>query len=127
LAKLEVQGDELVLQLSTAERIEGVHGDLRVPLATVRGIDLLDDAHKPAGIRAGIKVGTRIPGVIEVGSVQGRKRRLFAAVHHDTPRGLRVQLEAGAYDEWIVGLEDPEGVLAQIRPWIRPNRSTATP
>ncbi len=67
------------------------------------------------------KIGTRIPGVIEVGTVQGRKRRLFAAVHHDTPRGLRVQLERGSYDEWIVGLEDPEGVLAQIRPSIRPN------
>ena len=27
-------------------------------------------------------------GWIEVGSVQGRKQRLFAAVHHDTPRGV---------------------------------------
>ena len=127
MAKLEVQGDELVLHLSPAEKFEGVHGDLRVPLAAVRGIDLLDDAHEPAGIRAGIKIGTRIPGVVEVGTVQGHKRRLFAAVHHDTPRGLRVQLEGGSYDEWIVGLEDPEGVLTRIGLSIRPNRSTAAP
>ena len=46
--------------------------------------------------------------------MQGRTRRLFAAVHHDTPRGLRVRLEGGSYDEWIVGCADPEGVAAVL-------------
>src|SRR5580692_12812442 len=114
MAELRVEGDELVLQLTVAERVESVHGDLRAPLSSVRGVEVLDDAHGPAGIRAGIKIGTRIPGVIEVGVIQGRTKRLFAAVHHDTPRGLRVRLDGTAYDEWIVGCADPEAVAAGL-------------
>src|SRR6202020_681282 len=103
MADLRIEGNELVLHRSGAEKAEGVHGDLRAPLSAVRGIEVLDDAHGPAGIKAGIKIGTRIPGVIEGGVVQGAPRRLFAAVHHNAPRGLRIRLEGTAYDEWIVG------------------------
>src|ERR1700722_16562531 len=114
MAELSIEGGELVLHLSAAEKVEGVHGDLRAPLSAVRDVTVLDDAHEPAGIRAGVKIGTRIPGVIEVGIVQGRPQRLFAAVHHDTPRGLRIRLEGTHYDEWIVGCADPEAVVAQL-------------
>ena len=114
VADLRIDGNELVLHLSGAERAESVHGDLRAPLSAVRGIEVLDDAHGPAGIKAGIKIGTRLPGVIEVGVIQGRTKRLFAAVHHNTPRGLRVRLDGTAYDEWIVGCADPEAVAAGL-------------
>jgi hypothetical protein len=114
MAVLSIEGDELVLHLSAAEKVEGLHGDLRAPLSAVRGVDVLNDAHEPAGIHAGIKIGTRLPGVIEVGTIQGLHKRIFAAVHHDTPRGLRVRLEGTSYDEWIVGADDPEGVATQL-------------
>jgi hypothetical protein len=114
MAELSIEGGELVLHLSAAEKVEGVHGDLRAPLSAVRDVTVLDDAHEPAGIRAGVKIGTRIPGVIEVGIVQGRTQRLFAAVHHDTPRGLRVRLDDTSFDEWIVGCADPEAVAARL-------------
>ncbi len=114
MADLRVEDGELVLHLTGVEKVEGVHGDLRAPLAAVRGVEVLDDAHTPAGIHAGVKLGTRIPGVVEVGTVQGRTTRLFVAVHHDTPRGLRVRLESSVYDEWIVGCTDPETVAASL-------------
>jgi hypothetical protein len=114
MAELRIDGNELVLHLSGAEKIEGLHGDLRAPLSAVRGVEVLDDAHAPVGVRAGMKIGTRIPGVVEVGTVQGLTRRLFAAVHHDTPRGLLVRFEGTDYDEWIVGCADPEVVAAGL-------------
>jgi hypothetical protein len=114
MADLRIDGNQLVLHLSAAEKLESVHGDLRAPLSAVRGVVVLDDAHGPAGVHAGIKIGTRIPGVIEVGIVQGSTQRLFAAVHRDTPRGLRVRFEGTAYDEWIVGCADPEAVAAGL-------------
>jgi hypothetical protein len=58
MAELRVQGGDLVLHLAAVEKIEGVHGDLRAPLSAVRGVEVLDDAHGPVGIRAGIKIGT---------------------------------------------------------------------
>jgi hypothetical protein len=113
MAEVVVDGDELVLRLTTAEKVEGVHGDLRVPLSALVRVEVLDDAHGAAGIRAGIKVGTRLPGVIEVGRIYGDKKR-FAAVHHDTPRGLRLVFEHENFDEWIVGADDPEAVARTL-------------
>jgi hypothetical protein len=118
MAELHVEGDQLVLHLTPAEKLEGTHGDLHAPLAAVRTIEVLEDAHGPAD-RVGFKIGTRIPGIIEVATVQGLKRRLFAAVHHNTPRGIRVAFEGAAFDEWIVGCADPETVAAQLRGSIR--------
>ncbi|MDQ2810982.1 MAG: hypothetical protein M3Z75_03645 [Actinomycetota bacterium] len=114
MADLRVEDGELVLHLTGVEKAEGFHGDLRAPLAAVRGVEVLDDAHAPAGIHAGVKLGARIPGILEVGTVQGRTKRLFAAVHHNTPRGLRVRLEGSSYDEWIIGCAYPEAVAAGL-------------
>jgi hypothetical protein len=114
VAELQVHGDQLWLKLSEAEKIEGLHGDLHALLSSVRHVEVLDDAHHAAGIQAGLKVGTRIPGVVEVGRVQGLHTKRFVAVHRQTPRGVRVVFEAGDFDEWIVGSADPEALAARI-------------
>ena len=113
MARLRVEGDTLVLHLTGVEKLEGVHGDLRAPLSAVRGVEILDDAHGPVGIGSGLKIGTRLPGMIEVGTILA-PQKLFAVVHNDTPRGLRITLEGTAYDQWIVGLVDPETVVATL-------------
>jgi hypothetical protein len=112
MAELRIEGNELVLHLTGDEKLEAVHGDLRVPLNAVRGVEVLEDAHEPAD--HGFKVGMRLPGVTEVAVVRTQGKKLFAAVHHDTPRGLRVLLDGQQWDEWIVGCEDPEAVIAAL-------------
>ncbi len=112
MAELRMDGDTLVLQLSRLEKLEAVRGDLRAPRAAVRAIEILEDAHAPAD--RGLKVGERLPGVSEVATIHNRDERLFAAVHHDTPRGLRVAFEGTDYDAWIVGCADPEAVKAAL-------------
>jgi hypothetical protein len=115
MAELQIADDQLVLHLTAAEKVESVHGDLRVPLSAVKSVDVVEDAHRRAGIRAGLKVGTRIPGVIEVATIHGLRNKIFAAVHHDTPRGVRVVLDDGSsWNEWIVGCADPEAVAAGL-------------
>jgi hypothetical protein len=114
MAELVVDGDDLVLRLSGLEKVEGLHGDLRVPRSSLVRVDVLDDAHAAADLHAGIKVGTRLPGVIEVGRIYGDKRR-FAVVHHDTPRGLRLVLDHETFDEWIIGTTDPEALARTLR------------
>src|SRR6266699_4280613 len=112
MAVLRIEGGELALHLSAAEKIGAVHGDLRVPLAAVSRVEVLENAHEPAD--RGIKLGTRIPGMIEVGTVRGGGRNIFAAVLPDTPRGVRIVLDGSFYHEWIVGCADPESVAEQI-------------
>jgi len=116
MAELQLEGDDLVLHLSGAEKAEAVHRDLRVPLSTVRGVEVVDDAHRWTGIGAGFKVGMRVPGVASVATVRGHGQKVFVAVHGDTPRGLRVRLEGAPWDEWIVGCADPEAVAATLAP-----------
>jgi uncharacterized protein len=112
MAELRVDGGELVLHLSAGERAEAIHGDLRVPLSAVRSVQVLEDAHTPAD--GGFKIGTRFPGIAEVAIIESGSKKIFAAVHHDTPRGVRVCLQGVSYDEWIVGCADPETVVAGL-------------
>lgn len=112
MAELRIDGNDLVLHLTGDEKLEAVHGDLRVPVSAVRGVEILDDAHEPAD--HGFKVGLRLPGVAEVASIRTEGKKLFAAVHHATPRGLRVLLDGQKWDEWIVGCEDPEAAAAAL-------------
>jgi hypothetical protein len=114
MAQLQIAGDQLELHLTTAEKLESVHSDLRVPLAAVQTVEVIEDAHRRAGIGSGVKVGTRIPGVIEVATIRGLTQKIFAAVHHDTPRGVCVSLDGTQWDEWIVGCTDPEDVAATL-------------
>jgi hypothetical protein len=116
MAELRQEAGELVLHLSGAEKAEAVHGDLRVPLSTLRGVEVIDDAHAWTGVRVGIKVGMRVPGVASVATVHGHGEKVFVAVHRDTPRGVRVRLEGAPWDEWIVGCADPEAVAAALTP-----------
>ena len=44
----------------------------------------------------------------------GRHGTTFAVIHHATSRGVRVRLEGAAFDELLVGCEDPEGVKRQF-------------
>jgi hypothetical protein len=116
MAELRLEGGELVLHLTGAEKAEAVHGDLRVPVSAIRGVEVLDDAHSWTGIDVGFKVGLRLPGVVTVATVHGHGEKVFVAVHGDTPRGVRVRLAGAPWDEWIVGCADPEAVAATLAP-----------
>lgn len=112
MAELTVQGDELVLSLSAGERLEAVRGeDVRVPLASMRDVEVLEDAL--AAVH-GIRTGTGIPGVLVVGTIRSHGTKQFVVVHHGHPRGVQVTLEGADYDALIVGCEDPEAVAAKL-------------
>lgn len=110
--ELEVDGPDLVLRMSTGEKILGAHGSPRVPVEAVSHVEILEDAHEAAD--HGFKVGERIPGVSEIGTFYSDGRKLFAVVHRSTPRGLRITFNDAKYDEWVVGCENPEGVRTSL-------------
>jgi hypothetical protein len=123
MAVLRIEDGELALHLSAAEKVGAVHGDLRIPLSAVRRVEVLEDAHEPAD--HGMKLGTRIPGRTEVGTVRGDGRNIFAVVLPDTPRGVRIVLDGSFYHEWIIGCADPESVAQQITAKTAPGGRTA--
>lgn len=117
MAELIRDGDELVLKLSTVEKAESLHGDVRVPRSSVRDVEVLEDVIQEVhGLRF---PGTSWPGRFAIGRFIGPIEtktfgKTFAVIHHDTPRGLRVRLEAAAFDQLLVGHGDPEAEKSRI-------------
>ena len=115
MAEVKIDNDQVVLHLTAVEKAEALHGDLRVPRSAVQQVEVLDDAHEMTRIRTGFKIGMRVPGQATVAVVRGGGKKMFIAIHGDTPRGVRIVLDGQSYDEWVVGTADPEGVAAAIK------------
>ena len=113
MAQLDRDGDDLVVRLSTAEKAEAANG-LRPGAHGVQGV--VDDLDALHAVSAWTKtVGASIPGQLLVGTFHS-DGKAFVAVHHHTPRGVRVTLEGANFDELLIGCEDPEGVIQQLGP-----------
>jgi len=112
MAELRRDGEDLVLTLTTAEKAESLHGDIRVPLRSVQEVEVVEDIiHAVHGIRL---PGSRIPGRFAIGTFVHDGEKTFAVIHHDTVRGVRVRLEGGAFSELLVGCADPAAIAASI-------------
>ncbi len=115
MAELSLEGNELVVHLSLAEKAEAVHGDIRVPASSVRQVEVVDDAVH--AVNAFTKsVGASWPGLFVIGTFHSQGSKVFAVVHHNTPRGVRVKLEGAGFDELLVGCDAPEAVAEHLSP-----------
>ena len=112
MAELVIEGSDLVVRLNMMEKLEAVHGGVRVPLRRSRRS------------RSSTTPWTRSTGSAWARAFRGpspsapsapRTAKIFAVVHHDTRRGVRVILEGDHFDELIVGCSDPEAVAASLR------------
>lgn len=120
MASISKRDEVLVVELSIAEKAEAMHGDLEIPLAAVEGIDILDDAiHQIHGLRPqGLKItGSYVPGRLAMGTyLAGLHKPVFAAIHHDTERGVRIRLKDWQYSAVLIGCPDPESVVDLLQP-----------
>jgi hypothetical protein len=112
MAELMRDGQDLVVKLNVMEKAEAMHGEVRVPWAAVQSMTVLEDAiHAVHGLKL---PGSRLPGVFAMGTFKSNEGNVFAIVHHQTPRGVKVTLTGAAYDALIIGTEDPEAVVAAL-------------
>lgn len=112
MAELLRDGQDLVLRLSTIEKMEGIHGDIRVPLSSVQGIAVLDDViHAVHGLKM---AGSRVPGMFAMGTFVSGEETIFALVHHQTHRGVKVSLTGKKLDALILGVENPEQLVSSL-------------
>jgi hypothetical protein len=115
MAELVIERDELVVRLSWWERIVAVHGDVRVPLATIRSVSVAAD---PAEARTRFRTASSGPDRWDVPygvrTIYGIGKAFIA-----TPRNrpaVHVRLEAPSkFAELLVSVADPEAVAVGIR------------
>jgi hypothetical protein len=119
VATISKRDETLVIELSALEKSEAMHGDLEIPTAAISSVEVLDDAiHQIHGLRpSGLKItGTYLPGKMAMGTYLAglHHRPVFAVIHRDTTRGVRIQLEDWKFSQVIFGCKDPEALQAEI-------------
>ncbi len=111
MAECVIVNQQLVVKLSTKEKLEAVHGDVSVPLSSVCTVDVVENT---LDFIHGIRVGTGIPGSTAIGTFSSSAARIFGVIHHGNHRGVRIILEGADFDELLIGCNDPEAVAAAI-------------
>lgn len=112
MAELIREQDTLTLKLTTAEKFEGLHTDLHVPMTSVESTHIEEDIiHAIHAFRA---IGTSVPGYAAMGSFVAAEGAIFVMVHRQHKRGVRINLSNAPYVAWVVGLDDPEGVRRSL-------------
>jgi hypothetical protein len=90
--------------LSRPEEGGAAHGDLRVPLPAVPGVQVPGNASGPTD--HGLTIGKRLPGAAKAAAARGG-RMITGAVRQGMPRGTGVLPEGACLDRRSAGCEDP--------------------
>ena len=93
---------------SRGQHVEGIDASRHVGK---RRAGQSDAIHAVRGLRA---PGTGVPGLVAVGTFRASGKKIFAIVHHDNRRGVRLRFTGADYDEVIAGCDDPEDVVARL-------------
>lgn len=111
MARLELDGDTLVLALTGGEKVAALHGDVRVPRAAVTSVDVVEDPI--AAIRGLRAPGLALPGRTMIGTWRGRGERRFVVARRGVP-AVRVRLRSEHFDELLVSTDDARAVAESI-------------
>ena len=111
MAQLVIDGDDLVVELSTLEKLGALHGDVSVPLRAVRNVRASVTPYREVrGIRA---PGTGWPRRIAIGTWRYRGGKDFACIVGKQP-AVVVELEDAAYGRLVVGSPTPDDDARRI-------------
>ena len=113
MAQIQVEGGQVSIHLSFAEKVGAMHGDLHFPVSAVRVVRVVD---KPFCEIEGVRSpGTGIPGVIALGTYRTHRMRDFVAVYRGD-RGVVIEFEAGDTDfrRIILSAKDPDRVSNMV-------------
>ena len=112
MARLIIDGPDLVVGLSWLEKLGAFRGDVRVPLSAVRAAEA--DPEPWSALRGIRSPGTGIPGVIALGTRHYADGRDFAALRGRGP-AVRVDLDGQAkFARLVVSVRDTEKTVAEI-------------
>jgi hypothetical protein len=119
MPKLELTDDQLIIRLTSTEKLAALHGDLKVNGIAIRGAVVAD---KNWWRTLGLRIGTGIPGAIIAGTYIKKGDRAF--VSWTRKRGLPLEITLAAkmapsargtqFNRIIIGIDDPQGWADKI-------------
>jgi hypothetical protein len=101
----------VTVELSTAEKLESLHGDLTLPRSAVQTARAVPDGMAEVhGLRA---PGTGLPGVLLAGTFHDHGTSTFAVCHRRSP-AVVLELTGEPYDRLVITLDDPQAAVARL-------------
>ena len=120
MATLKLEGDEVVVELSTMEKVGALLGDVRVPRASVTGARITEDPYREL---RGLRVGTGIPYVIVLGRMVFGGGQDFVAIYRTLPTAVIDLAPGQRFARLLVSSPDPAVVAALASPQASPPAS----
>ncbi|MGY1623925.1 hypothetical protein ACI789_17140 [Geodermatophilus sp. SYSU D00965] len=112
MSTVSLTAQELVIELTTAEKVAALHGDLRIPLSAITGVEVVPDA---LGAVRGLRApGLALPGRAKIGTWRAREGAEFVVARRDQP-GVRFTLTGHELASVLLGDEDAESLAERIR------------
>ncbi|GGN92457.1 hypothetical protein GCM10010112_79660 [Actinoplanes lobatus] len=102
----------LTIELTAAEKVAGLHGDVTIPLTAITAVEVVPDALAAAhGLRA---PGLSLPGVRKIGTWRTRQGAEFVVAGRGQA-GVRLTLTGQKLASVLLGDDDAEALAERIR------------
>lgn len=113
MAQLRRDGNDLVLELTGAERLWALRRRaVRVPLSSVRSAEVVAEPLRAVrGLRA---PGLHLPGFSKIGTWRRRGGRTFAVARAGRP-GVHVRLAGQPFTDLVASLDEPSRAVEAVR------------
>ena len=112
MATVTIDGPNLLVRLTLAEKMGSLHGNVQVPVSSVQAVSV--EASPWNAIRGTKTAGVGIPGGAALGVRYFSGGKDFTAVHGSQP-AVRIDLDQNSpYSRLIVSVADPEQTVAAV-------------
>ena len=119
MATVTIDGSDLVIEQSAAEKVLSLKSSLRVPLSRVQGVTRDETIGSEAkGVRA---PGVQLPGVITAGTFYREGRKTFWNIR-DGRRAIVITLHDAEFDQLVIDVDDPLDTIAALNEAIGGHR-----
>lgn len=111
MARVHIDGDNLVVSIEGLDKIWAMKSRLTIPLRCVRGATADPGmVREPKGLRT---PGTHVPGLITAGSFRVDGEWVFWDVH-DAAKTVVIELTDQRYARLVIQVDDPRATVATI-------------
>jgi hypothetical protein len=118
MVKSEIVGSNLILRIEGIDKILAFKSELTIPLKHITDIRM--DEEIVQGRWRGIKLpGSNIPGILTAGTFYNEGKRVFWDIHHPQA-AVVISLTHESYDELVIQVEDPKGLILDISRILKP-------
>ncbi|MBB4751113.1 hypothetical protein [Actinoplanes lobatus] len=112
MSVVSMTSSALTIELTAAEKVAGLHGDVTIPLTAITAVEVVPDALAAAhGLRA---PGLSLPGVRKIGTWRTRQGAEFVVAGRGQA-GVRLTLTGQKLASVLLGDDDAEALAERIR------------